>query len=145
MVNVQLSRDTVRLTVHYAYSNHILLRKDDTPDSRTLSHETLTCCCSHVCIRMRLTAMLCSPTSLSHMTNKKCTRQTTGAGYDTWHVYVRYPRSRKWRDAGNDCIIRSFMTCTIHQIFISVIKSRRIRWEVHAARKRRWEIHTKFW
>jgi hypothetical protein len=27
-------------------------------------------------------------------------------------------RERKWRKAGEDCIMRSFITCTIHQILL---------------------------
>jgi hypothetical protein len=26
------------------------------------------------------------------------------------------PRGRKWREAGEDCVMRSFITCTHHQI-----------------------------
>jgi hypothetical protein len=32
--------------------------------------------------------------------------------------------SSEWREAGEDCIMRSFITCTLYQ----VIKSRRMRW-----------------
>jgi hypothetical protein len=37
------------------------------------------------------------------------------------------------RKTGEDCIMRSFMTCTLHQI-LRVIKRRRIRWVGHVAR-----------
>jgi hypothetical protein len=28
------------------------------------------------------------------------------------------PRGRKWWEAGEDCIMRSFITCTLHQILL---------------------------
>jgi hypothetical protein len=28
-------------------------------------------------------------------------------------------RGRKWREAGEDCIMRSFVTCTLHHILLS--------------------------
>jgi hypothetical protein len=43
-------------------------------------------------------------------------------------------RGRKWWEDGEDCIMRSFITCTRHQIFIRVIRSRRTRWVEHVAR-----------
>jgi hypothetical protein len=48
-------------------------------------------------------------------------------------------RGRKWQEAEEDCIMRSFMTCTLHQILfhyhiIRVIKSRNMRWTGHVAR-----------
>jgi hypothetical protein len=27
-------------------------------------------------------------------------------------------RGRKWQEAGEDCIMRSFITCTLHQILL---------------------------
>jgi hypothetical protein len=27
-------------------------------------------------------------------------------------------RDEKWQEAGEDCIMRSFITCTLHQIFL---------------------------
>jgi hypothetical protein len=39
----------------------------------------------------------------------------------------------KWREAGEDCIMRSFITCTLHRNIITVIKSRRMRWVGHVA------------
>jgi hypothetical protein len=36
----------------------------------------------------------------------------------------------KWREVGETCIIRSFITCTL----IKMIKSRRMRWAGHVAR-----------
>jgi hypothetical protein len=43
-------------------------------------------------------------------------------------------RGRKWQEAGEDCIMRSFITCTLHQNVIRVIRSRRLRWEGNVAR-----------
>jgi hypothetical protein len=28
------------------------------------------------------------------------------------------PRGRKWQETGNDCIMRSFITCMLHQILL---------------------------
>jgi hypothetical protein len=43
-------------------------------------------------------------------------------------------RGRKWQDVGEDCIMRSFITCTLHQIrVIRRIKTRRMRLAVHVA------------
>jgi hypothetical protein len=42
-------------------------------------------------------------------------------------------RGRKWEEAGEDYIIRSFITCTLDQILLEVIKSRRMRWAGHVA------------
>jgi len=28
------------------------------------------------------------------------------------------PKKRKWQEAGEDCIMRSFITCTLHQILL---------------------------
>jgi hypothetical protein len=39
-------------------------------------------------------------------------------------------RERKWWEDGEDCIMRSFITSTLYQIF-KVIKSRRMKWEEH--------------
>jgi hypothetical protein len=36
-------------------------------------------------------------------------------------------RRRKWQEAGEDCIMRSFITCTLHHVFFRVMKSRRMR------------------
>jgi len=42
---------------------------------------------------------------------------------------------RKGQDAGEDCTVRAFITCTLDEIFIIwVIKSRRMRWAEHVAR-----------
>jgi hypothetical protein len=42
-------------------------------------------------------------------------------------------RERKWREAGKDCIMRSFITCTFHHIN-TFIKSMGIQWVGHVAR-----------
>jgi hypothetical protein len=42
-------------------------------------------------------------------------------------------RGRKWQEAGEDCIMRSFITST-HQNVIRVIKSRKMGWAEHIAR-----------
>jgi hypothetical protein len=42
---------------------------------------------------------------------------------------------RKWQEAGEDCIMRSFITCTLHQI-LRVMKSMMIRWAGHVTRMR---------
>jgi hypothetical protein len=34
------------------------------------------------------------------------------------HVIRFNLRGRKWREAGEDCIMRSFITCTLHQILL---------------------------
>jgi len=47
-----------------------------------------------------------------------------------WGEYLDL-RSRKWREAGEDCIMRSFVTCT-HQILCDKIKG--MRWAGHVAR-----------
>jgi hypothetical protein len=36
-------------------------------------------------------------------------------------------RGRKWQKAGEDCIMRSFITCRLHQIIIRVVKEDEIR------------------
>jgi hypothetical protein len=41
---------------------------------------------------------------------------------------------REWWDAGEDCIMKSFITFTLHQNIIREIKSRRLRWTGHIAR-----------
>jgi hypothetical protein len=38
-----------------------------------------------------------------------------------------------WEQDGEDCVIRSFITCTVHQIITSLMKSRRIRWARYVA------------
>jgi hypothetical protein len=42
----------------------------------------------------------------------------------------------KWQEAGEDCTVRSFITCTTYasQNIVDVIKWRRIRWAGHVAR-----------
>jgi hypothetical protein len=52
-------------------------------------------------------------------------------------------RGTKWREAGENCIMRSFITYTLHKILIRVIKSRRVRRVGHVAP--RGEKQTKFW
>jgi hypothetical protein len=42
-------------------------------------------------------------------------------------------RGRKWREAREDCIMRSFITCTLQEILIG---SKRMRWASHIARIR---------
>jgi hypothetical protein len=38
-------------------------------------------------------------------------------------------RGRKWQMAGEDCIMRSFITCTLHQILLSDdIKDNEMGW-----------------
>jgi hypothetical protein len=44
-------------------------------------------------------------------------------------------RGRKWQEAGEDCIMRSFITFFILPNIIRVIKSRTIRWAGNVARK----------
>jgi hypothetical protein len=43
-------------------------------------------------------------------------------------------RWRKWGEAGEDCIMRSFITCTLHQNIVRVIKSRSMICAGHVAR-----------
>jgi hypothetical protein len=43
------------------------------------------------------------------------------------------PKGRKWGETGEDCIMRGFITCTLHQILLVII-SRRVRWAEHVAR-----------
>jgi hypothetical protein len=40
-------------------------------------------------------------------------------------------RGKKWQEAGEDCIMRISITCTLHQRIIRMIKSRRMRWVGH--------------
>jgi hypothetical protein len=42
-------------------------------------------------------------------------------------------RERKWQENGEDCVIRSFLTCTVHRIVNTVLKSRRTRWGRYVA------------
>jgi hypothetical protein len=46
-------------------------------------------------------------------------------------------RGRKWWEAREDCIMRSFITCTLHQILLGLS----VRWEEHVARvgKPKWK------
>jgi hypothetical protein len=39
-------------------------------------------------------------------------------------------RGRKWQEAGEDCIMRGFITCAL----IRLMKSRRMKWVGHVAR-----------
>jgi len=50
----------------------------------------------------------------------------------TEHLDLRW---RKWQEAREDCIMRSIMTCTLHQILFEwwVIKWRSMRWVGHVA------------
>jgi len=41
---------------------------------------------------------------------------------------------RKWLEAVDGCIMRSFITCTHHLTIIRMFKSRRMRWERQVAR-----------
>jgi hypothetical protein len=43
-------------------------------------------------------------------------------------------RGRKWQEAGGNCIMRSFITCTLHRIIIRVMKSTKMRLAAHVAR-----------
>jgi hypothetical protein len=43
------------------------------------------------------------------------------------------PRGRKWREAGEDCITRSFINCTLHHILLEATKLT-MRWTGHFAR-----------
>jgi hypothetical protein len=43
-------------------------------------------------------------------------------------------RGRKWRETGEDYVMRSFITCTVRANVIRVINSRRMRWARHVAR-----------
>jgi hypothetical protein len=43
-------------------------------------------------------------------------------------------RGRKWREAGEHCIMRSFITCMLHINIIRVIKSKKTRGAVHVER-----------
>jgi hypothetical protein len=45
-----------------------------------------------------------------------------------------YLRGRKWQGADEDCIMRSFITYTLHPSIFRVIKSRRMRWVGHVER-----------
>jgi hypothetical protein len=42
-----------------------------------------------------------------------------------------FEEGRKWREGGEDHIMRSFVTCTLHQNIIRAFKSRRMRWAGH--------------
>jgi hypothetical protein len=39
-------------------------------------------------------------------------------------------RGRKWREAGEDCIMRSFITYTLHQIFLMWSNEEGRDWQV---------------
>jgi hypothetical protein len=43
-------------------------------------------------------------------------------------------RGKEWWEAGEDCIMRSFMTCTIKENIVTMIIPRRIGWTGHVAR-----------
>jgi hypothetical protein len=43
-------------------------------------------------------------------------------------------RRRKWQEAAEDCIMGSFITCTLNEILLTVIKSKRTRMAEHVAR-----------
>jgi len=53
-------------------------------------------------------------------------------------------RGRKQQEAGENFMMRSFITCTLHVNFIRLIKSRKMRWEGHVARLK-FEVRTKCW
>jgi hypothetical protein len=53
-----------------------------------------------------------------------------------------YLRGRKWRKAGEDCIMRSFVNSYISPNVIRAIKSRRIKWVEHVARMGRLKAAT---
>jgi hypothetical protein len=42
-------------------------------------------------------------------------------------------RGRKWQEAGEDCIMRSFVTCTLHKVLFRVILSHPFNAEVENA------------
>jgi hypothetical protein len=44
-------------------------------------------------------------------------------------------RGRKWQEVGEECLMRSFVTWTLHQIY-SGIKSMRMRWAENLERMR---------
>jgi hypothetical protein len=44
-----------------------------------------------------------------------------------WGEYLDLS-GRKWQEVGEGCIMRSFITCMLHQILLEVIKSRKMRW-----------------
>jgi hypothetical protein len=44
------------------------------------------------------------------------------------------PKLEERQEAGEDCIMRSFIICTIHQNIIRVIRARKMKWTRHAAR-----------
>jgi len=63
-------------------------------------------------------------------------------GHETWFLTLRKEyglrrfetrvlrmlgHERRWPETGEDCTMRSFVTCTFHKILL-VIKSRRVRW-----------------
>jgi hypothetical protein len=44
------------------------------------------------------------------------------------------PKRNEWEESGENCIMRSFITCTLCHIYIiRMIKSRRIRWAGNTA------------
>jgi hypothetical protein len=49
----------------------------------------------------------------------------------------------KWREVGDNCILWSFIICTLRQI-IRMVKSRIMRWAGHIARMRRRGMHVGF-
>jgi hypothetical protein len=47
---------------------------------------------------------------------------------------------------GESCIIRSFITCTLSEVYIiRMIKLRRMRWAGHVARMGRRGTHERYW
>jgi hypothetical protein len=46
-------------------------------------------------------------------------------------------RERKWLEAEEEFIMRSFVTFTFHQILLGGKKSRRMKWMVHVARMKK--------
>jgi hypothetical protein len=60
-----------------------------------------------------------------------------------WGEYL-YLRGRKWREAGENCTVRSFMACTLHQILLGW--SSQGGWDGRGMyhSRERWEMNTIF-
>jgi hypothetical protein len=57
-------------------------------------------------------------------------------------------RGKNWRETGEDCIMKSFITCSLHiyiYIYIRAINKRRMRWTGHAARTEEIRNAYTFW
>jgi len=64
--------------------------------------------------------------------------------WGSWGDYMEV-RGSKWRETGEDCVLRSIITCTLRQILLEWSNQGEWDWRdiYHAGET--WEMHTIFW